>query len=1239
VGTESASADAERKKAADSKPAADDKRMGTAAAGGGAAPPTATGASLGERQLQKKAVVGGADDESEKKADQAADHVMRMADPTKQAAPTPPGPAPPAAAPGAGSAPATVPASSAAAAAATSQGPATEQPVRRAADPATEQKVPGTPTAKPVGTGSAGGAGPDTATPAGPAPMVSPPIAAGSKPAETGTPAPEPEPPAPAGEAPARDTPAISPELQDYLDASRGKGAPLPDAVRKEFEAKFQRPFDDVRIHDDAAADDAARRIDALAFTRGNDIYFRSGAYDPTTPEGRKLLAHELAHVVQQRPGVNRKSSPGLGGALIRRAGGKPKKPKSAPTGPKGSIDEPKIKIETLPVPKVKAPKKGEKTGKYILRKGTREENPTDQDSIWREAAKPVAQAAVKERLDNLMKSGGNTQNTAPINYLKLDGRDFYLIGTESTIGTNIRVPNWDRKGDERSFEIDHLKEAQLGGEDKIDNLWLLDAKINRSAGSKIQGSINRTLHDFLEYTAPTLGLSKVPKETEVRRKSSKWQVEFENLVGEGPDVKANEYWELSDFKAKAGILARFELLKQSQIERLTGSKTELMIYDRPYGGGKRKIRRTGDETKITGWESDPHGYFRMDKIKFAETDVGQGTGVLYMTAFKEKKKGGIKEKSLPIPIKNLPGVKWGGVVTPGQIEWTLDAFSPISFPQPEFDVIKGIVGRGVIQKPSIKLLENVEFSVVIDGDVRVQADVDASDLKLPGPLQVTGGSLGISAGTGGVGVTGDIYFDLSTLAKGHIGADAKASKDGTSFALAGDLEFDTKMFNEATIAVTYRDGEWGINGTLAITEPGKVKGIKAASAKIGISDGKITATGEFEPAIKGIEKGSLGLKYDEKSGTEITGEILLGQGIPGIKSGKLAATIKEGPDKHSLSGDVSLEPSVPGLTGEVKGRYDDGAFSVDAQLGYEKGFAKGTVHLGVTNQPVGADGKPAGAPKPDGSIAVYGEGSVTLQLTPWLTGTVGLKVTPDGQVEVSGEVALPPTFNVFDEKKIQKELLSVHVDIPIIGVAVAGQRIGIFASIGGAVRIEAGVGPGQLRDVALKVTYNPAKPEATTVTGNAKFAVPAHAALRLSVDGSVGAGIPVVSAKAGLEVFGEIGVAGEASAATAVTWTPAAGVVLDARGEIYVEPKFKFGINAFVDVSADLWVTTIELYHETWKLAQFEYGSNLRFGLALPVHYESGKPFDISYDQIQWTYPHIEPMELISGLVKQIVG
>ena len=144
---------------------------------------------------------------------------------------------------------------------------------------------------------------------------------------------------------------------------------------------------------------------------------------------------------------------------------------------------------------------------------------------------------------------------------------------------------------------------------------------------------------------------------------------------------------------------------------------------------------------------------------------------------------------------------------------------------------------------------------------------------------------------------------------------------------------------------------------------------------------------------------------------------------------------------------------------------------------------------------------------------------------------------------------------------------------------------------------------------------------------------------LRLSVDGGLGAGIPIVSATAGLTVFGEIGVAGAATAGVAIAWTPRSGIVLDARGEIFVEPKFKFGVEAFVDVSADLWLTTIELYHHKWKLADFEYGSNLRFGLSLPIHYESGKPFDISFDQIQWTYPHIEPSELLGGLMKQLVG
>jgi hypothetical protein len=226
----------------------------------------------------------------------------------------------------------------------------------------------------------------------------------------------------------------------------------------------------------------------------------------------------------------------------------------------------------------------------------------------------------------------------------------------------------------------------------------------------------------------------------------------------------------------------------------------------------------------------------------------------------------------------------------------------------------------------------------------------------------------------------------------------------------------------------------------------------------------------------------------------------------------------------------------------------------------------------------------------------------------------------------------------VFPEKRVEKRVFSIGIDIPIIGFSVLGHRVGIFATIKGGLDVFAGFGPGQLRNLSLEVTYNPAHEEQTTVIGTAAFYVPAGAGLRLSVSGGLGAGIPIVSAEAGLTVYGEIGVQGAAEADAKVEWSPARGVVLDAKGSLSVEPKFKFGIEAYVDVSVDLLFTTKELYHNKWSLASFEYGSNMRFGLVFPIHYEEGKPFDVSFDQVQWTYPTIDPMDLLSGLVKQLI-
>jgi hypothetical protein len=83
----------------------------------------------------------------------------------------------------------------------------------------------------------------------------------------------------------------------------RGGGQPLPQATRNFFESRMGQDFSQVRIHADTTAAEATRSVRARAFTRGQDVVFNSGEYAPHSSEGRRLLAHELVHVIQQGSG------------------------------------------------------------------------------------------------------------------------------------------------------------------------------------------------------------------------------------------------------------------------------------------------------------------------------------------------------------------------------------------------------------------------------------------------------------------------------------------------------------------------------------------------------------------------------------------------------------------------------------------------------------------------------------------------------------------------------------------------------------------------------------------------------------------------------------------------------------------------------------------------------------------------------------------------------------------------
>ena len=312
--------------------------------------------------------------------------------------------------------------------------------------------------------------------------------------------------------------------------------------------------------------------------------------------------------------------------------------------------------------------------------------------------------------------------------------------------------------------------------------------------------------------------------------------------------------------------------MDENERRKIGGTATELQIFNQAYGGRHKPLHRAADGTIVsTDWRRPvKKGIdFEVSKVTFNPPGPQGSTGAvgsLSGKAFKGSKL--LHENEFGVDLMGLPGMPYAAYVTKPSLRATPEfkALSPVSFPQLEFDVIDGLVGQGSVL-PTSKLLAGVDIGLVLTGgDIALEAFISAGDLSLPGPFKVTGGSLLLSAGTGGLAVAGRVDFEIEKLAKGFIAASAEAKTGGPHFSLEGELNFDTKMFTKAQLGLSYKDGKWGVRGELAVG-PDKVKGIRSASAKVTVDDERVTADGEFETSLKGIEKGKLGFAYDPSQG------------------------------------------------------------------------------------------------------------------------------------------------------------------------------------------------------------------------------------------------------------------------------------------------------------------------------------------------------------------------------------
>lgn len=1056
----------------------------------------------------------------------------------------------------------------------------------------------------------------------------------------------------------------VAPQTEQRIDNLRGMGAPLPEDVRADMEARLGRDLSDVRIHTSAEAAELCAEVNARAFTVGSDVFFAPGEFAPETEQGRELLAHELTHVRQQGGGAARKlmraDDDGNAGSDSSGRFGEKKR---------GYIEFPHLAVpsEIVSDYNAKAP--------FILHKSySRARN--DQTRVWREG---IGVNTTKDKLAAIAsrKLGAGSQPSrwmfeVPSQYAAPRPTEPAARNTEFLIGSSAvdcarqaAIPRWDhdgaphastssRGGRQGSYDVDHIVEQRFGAtgptgdfslRDDIHamgNFFLLDGNINRNIKvNKLNTAIDDALDRFREGNDETYDGKAYSEWTNnglLGRLSMKY---LAAQSGEAIGASGNNVWTKGDIEGGAhidalnpdgGNSAKIFFRTVADLEQQVPEGRVLIFYS-PAGGKKKQIN-----PEASGTYQDLLKPFKLAKIDNAAPD-----DLVRFSVSVPPQAPGLAPKTLdePIAIKALDGSTRVGTLPTArfplimglhqaadeQADTVLEHkdLSPISVDHWEVDPERGMVVQGRIL-PSITLLQGSGIDFELAGnDLTFSKTFSIDDIDVPAPFEVDTCELTIAAGTRGLDVSGEIAFAIERLGEGSAEA-GYHSRDGLS--LSGDFQFDERLFGRGTnakIDFDYAAGAWSIGGTVTVPR-GKVAGIDNATIEARYAEGEgFSASGEAELDIPGVDRGTLSVTHSEEEGLSIGGGFDLSADTPGIRSGHIEAELSErgDGDGYSLSASGEAEPDIPGFDSTLSVCYADGAITAEASARYQRGMLDGSIRAGATNRTLDDDGNPTGEPGEE--IIVYGGGDVTIQIAPWLEGTAGIAFAPDGEVTVTGEIGLPDQIELFPRKEIDKSIFNISVQAPIVP--------GIVAEVGGGLSAQAGIGPGVIDELRLGITYNPAHEEDTHVTGAAHLEVPADAGLRLSVRAGIGLGITGASATGGLEVGGTLGIEGAAEAGVHIDWMPSQGLELNADVAVHAQPSFTFDISGYVAVTA----LGFSVYDQRWELASFSYGSDYRFGIRLPVNYTEGEPFDISLSDVEFEVPDIDTDRLLKGLIDRI--
>jgi hypothetical protein len=686
-------------------------------------------------------------------------------------------------------------------------------------------------------------------------------------------------------------------KLGDTIQRKPGGGSPLPVSTRSAMEASFGRNFGGVRVHAGPRAESLASGIGARAFTSGHDIYFGRGQYEPASPSGQGLIAHELAHVVQQRSG--RSPAAGIdtpGDAYEREADAAAeavlsgRRPRVSPIGGAPGVQRKSVRgVECEPVGTFNVPP--EKGDSPEVKKG------------YTGMEKPMVTRTQQTRSDDT-----ETLRKA-------------WMGKQKSLIKDPKAFKWPVDNEGKACTVDHTVEWVLHGassksSERPENMMLMAGRRNSGAGARVGDQIakarqKRGISEQKEICFGAPGYPSVMGPDECMLIDLALDKYLEGKVGKG-DV----------FILKVG---RGEIPVD-----LNGIEPKGGIY-------------TVKEQKIL--------------LRGKEAKIAKGLLIQELT-IQPNNQGGLAAEGSG---RGLISSKWAwpftGTETPVDLKVSTDGRLKLDkrkykarFPglsEADFDVQTDandeFVGEAKFT-PSKPILNKTIIHVVVrEGELSAKVQVPIQQINLPIPgLTLSGEGLILGFERGELFASGQVVLQYSTIARGEI--KALATKEG--FTASGQIDLTIPGLDKATGKV-WLDKEGEVGGRIDIgAEKLKVPGVKRASLTVLIQKGALAGEGTLDLAVPGVKQARLGFGVDEKGNYAINGEALLS--IPGTEDPRVGLTYKNG----DIEGYARVGLKIPGLeSAVVEVRYAKGAVTGSGTVSYKKGKLAGTVTVALSER------------------------------------------------------------------------------------------------------------------------------------------------------------------------------------------------------------------------------------------------------------------------------------------------